>query len=300
MTKGNYEQKYTRKRKKRTVSESVVFAFASIILIFWAVSRAVPIIFGINVALMQTGNDFLNNPVALSLFNRPAWSNFALAFTEITANEVSFIRMTFNSLFFAVVPNIVATFFTAAMGYIVSKYNKYRIMGFIYGFILIIQFIPIYGNLPAQYRLFTKLGFLNSYTIVIASFGISFGNFLYMYAFFKTVPWAYAESAFIDGAGHWRTFLKVMFPQALPSIFVLFLMSFIGSWNDFQTCLMFYSEKLPTLSYGIYAFYQKTIYMANQPVYMAGCLLVCIPTTILFIIFQEKIMTTMIIGGLKG
>ena len=173
-------------------------------------------------------------------------------------------------------------------------------MRHIYSFILIIQFIPLYGTLPATYKLFSQLGFINSYSIIIASCGISMGNFLYTYAFFKGVPWDYAESAFMDGAGHWRTFLQIMLPQIIPSLAVIFVGSFISTWNDFQTCMLYYAEKIPTLSFGIYAFETRAVYMANQPIHMAACFVASIPSIVLFLFFQQQMMTKLTISGLKG
>ncbi len=288
------------KINKATATEKIVFGVATVFLNFWAVSLLFPIFFGINGALKENGNAFMTDPVSIVLFNHPTWSNFIDAFRVIEYNNVSFLRMIFNSLFFATVPTLIALFFTAAMGYIVSKYRKYRIMKFIYSLILIVQFIPLYGTLPATYKLFSQLGFLNSYAIIIASCGVSMGNFLYTYAFFTGVPWEYAESAFVDGAGHWRVFLQIMIPQIIPSLAVIFISSFIASWNDFQTCMLYYSEKLPTLSFGIYDFEARAVYMANQPIHMAACFVASIPSIVLFLIFQKQLMTKLSFSGLKG
>lgn len=295
-----FHRKKASKLNEKSRSEKIVFAIAAIFLNFWAISLLYPIFFGINGALKENGNAFMTNPVSLVFFNNPKWENFIDAFKVVEYNEVSFLSMTFNSLFFATVPNVIALFFTTAVGYIVCKYGKYRIMRHIYTFILIIQFIPLYGTLPATYKLFSQLGFINSYKIVIASCGVSLGNFLYTYAFFKGVPWDYAESAFIDGAGHWRTFLQIMFPQIVPSLSVIFVTMFITTWNDFQTCMLYYSEKLPTLSFGIYAFEERAVYMANQPIHMAACFVASIPSIILFLIFQQQMMTRLTISGIKG
>ena len=295
-----FQRKKISKLNQKTASEKIVFCIAAIFLNFWAISLLYPIFFGINGALKENGNAFMTNPVSLVFFNNPNWKNFVNAFEVVEYNNVSFISMTFNSLFFATIPNLIALFFTTAVGYIVCKYGKYRILRHVYTFILIIQFIPLYGTLPATYKLFSQLGFINSYSIVIASCGVSLGNFLYTYAFFKGVPWDYAESAFIDGAGHWRTFLQIMLPQIIPSLAVIFVTSFISTWNNFETCMLYYAEKLPTLSFGIYAFEERAVYMANQPIHMAACFVASIPSIILFLLFQQQMMTKLTISGLKG
>lgn len=283
-----------------TFSEKIIRAIATTFLICWALTTFYPLFFGLNAALKLDGKSFMSDPVSLVPFKSMAWKNFLLAFDRISYNGISFFEMVFNALFFAVVPNVITLFFTSAVSYIVCKYNKYRVMKWVYTLILVVQFIPLYGTLPATYKLYSALQFINSRKIVITSFGLNMTYFLYIYSFFKGVSWDYAESGFIDGAGHWRVFSQLMLPQILPSLSVLFVLSFIASWNDFQQCLLFYSDGLPTLSYGIYVFYNKSVYAACQPVYMAACLLASIPSFILFICFQDMFTTSLTIGGLKG
>ncbi len=289
-----------KENKRRGIAKSPVFTIVGVILIIWSISRLFPILWGLNMALRDSTDVVFENPLVVSIFHNPSLDSFKRSFTAIATENATFIDMLINSLFFAIIPNLVAIFFTTAVGYVVCKYKKYKIMRHIYSLILLVQFIPLYGALSSQYKLFYNLGFINSYSIVLASFGLQFGNFLYMYAFFQGVSWSYAESAFIDGAGHWRTFLQIMFPQAFSSIAVIFLMAFIGSWNDFTTCMLYYADGLPTLSYGIYSFHERAKFDVDETGYAAACMLVCIPSVILFLIFQEKIMTSMVIGGLKG
>ena len=133
-----FHRKKVSKLNERSRSEKIVFAIAAIFLNFWAISLLYPIFFGINGALKEHGNAFMTNPVSLVFFDNPHWDNFIKAFEVVEYNDVSFLSMTFNSLFFATIPNIIALFFTTAVGYIVCKYGKYRIMRHIYTFILII------------------------------------------------------------------------------------------------------------------------------------------------------------------
>lgn len=285
---------------RRTFSEKIVRTVVSVFLLIWAVTTLYPLFFGVNAALKLDGRTFMDDPVSLVEFKDMAWGNFLLAFERISYNGITFFEMVFNSLFFAILPTLISLFFTSAVAYIVCKYSKYKVMKWVYTLILVVQFIPLYGTLPATYKLYSTLRFINSRKIIITAFGLNMTYFLYVYSFFKGISWDYAESGFIDGAGHWRVFLQLMLPQILPSLSVLFVMSFIGSWNDFQQCLLFYPDKLPTLSYGIYVFYDKSVYAACQPIYMAACFLASIPSFVLFVCFQDMFMTSFTIGGLKG
>lgn len=165
--------------------------------------------------------------------------------------------------------------------------------------VLVVMMVPIMGNFTAQYKLYNKIGLVNSPLIILASAGGFGSTFLYVYSFFKTVSWNYAEAAFIDGAGHFKVFVKIMVPMVMPMLTAFFVMGFVGAWNDVTGPLV-WLEELPTLSYGIYAYEQQTKYYANQPIYFAGVIISIIPVVILFIAFQKTIMNNVSIGGLKG
>ena len=95
--------------------------------------------------------------------------------------------------------------------------------------------------------------------------------------------------------------LSIMLPMAVPTFFALTLMQFITYWNDWQAS-MIYFPSTPTVAYALYTFQfpgagNKT---TGVPYIMSACILVAIPILILFVIFRNKIMGSVSIGGLKG
>ena len=120
-----------------------------------------------------------------------------------------------------------------------------------------------------------------------------------MCAFYKSIPWSYAEAAMIDGAGHFKTYFKIMFPMALPAISALIVLTFVGNWNDYSTPLMFLSD-LPTLSTGLWLYERQIKYTANQPIYFAGVMISLLPILIIYAFASNTIMQNVYAGGLKG
>lgn len=283
---------------KKSYSQKIVFTVATVFLLFWAITILYPVIFGLNGALKENGRAFMANPVSLS--TELCFSNFLKAFEAITVNDASFVQMGLNSIVFSTIPSFITLIITTTVAYAVSKYDKYRIMKYVYALILLVQIIPLYGTLPSIYKFYAKLGLLNSPLILIGSFGLTYSHFLYIYAFFKGVSWTYAEAARIDGAGHWKTYLSIMMPQLFPQLSLLFILNFIAKWNNFEECLIYYSEAMPTLSYGIYVFESKAQYMASQPIYFAGCILVSLPSVIIYVLMQDNLADSFYFGGLKG
>jgi len=91
-----------------------------------------------------------------------------------------------------------------------------------------------------------------------------------------------------------------MFPMATGTFFTVLLIKFIEFWNDYQTPLIFMPSK-PTLSLGLYLYsVSPENQLSSVPLKLAGCILVMIPTIILYSIFSEKLIGNVSMGGLKG
>ena len=85
-----------------------------------------------------------------------------------------------------------------------------------------------------------------------------------------------------------------------PTLRALFIIQFIGVWNDYMTPML-YLKKMPTLSYGIYMYEQSMQYRgANYPIYFAGVIMSLIPVILLFIIFNRTLLENTVAGGIKG
>lgn len=144
-----------------------------------------------------------------------------------------------------------------------------------------------------------KLKLLNKFSgnfLMQGGFG---AVFLYLYAYFKSVSWTYAESAFIDGAGHTRVFFQIMLPQVIGGVVAFFLISFISAWNDYFSQYLFMRAK-PTIAVGLQMIVNKYQSKNNWPTIFAATTVVIIPTLIFFAIFSRKIMENTSVGGIKG
>lgn len=286
--------------KKRSSGERIVFVAVFAIFTIYALCLLYPFLFCFNASLMNGARTFLKNSVAIPC--PPKFDNYAEAFLQLNigagTNTSSFFDMLFNSVWYSVGGAFLSVIFTSMTTYVVCKY-KFFGSKFIYTLIIILMMIPVYGSMPAQYRLYSNLGMTES-PLILLSFCSGRGNFLIIYAFYKVIPWSYAEAAFIDGASDSKVFWTIMFPMALPSISAIFIMEFVGCWNDYYTPILYLNRYYPTLASGLYEYEMLMAYKANHPVYFAGVLISLIPVLILFFIFQNTIMEKVYIGGLKG
>lgn len=271
-------------------------ALLFILLLLYAISLVIP--------LLWTFLTALKSQVEYSTYNvnglpeKWLFSNFALAFTELNVDGSNLFAMIFNSVWYTVGGVLIGMMVSSMVAYVTAKY-EFPGRRVLYGIALVIMMIPIVGSTPSQYRLYSQLGILDSPAFLI-TFASGFGfNFLVLYAYFKSLPWSFAEAAFIDGAGHVKVFFKIMMPQAISTISALAIVAAITSWNDSGGPLLFL-KSYPTLASGLYMFQVMTTRQLNMPVLYAGLLMSAVPMLVLFSLFSSKIMDMSLGGGLKG
>ena len=288
----SFKQAFRRKSKSQTVVFAIVFA----LFVLYAAGLLYPFLYALVIALKENGRAFMREPVKLTF---PLYfSNFAEAFKSLKLYDTGFFGMTVNSLWYAAGSTLCMLTACTCVAYVMAKY-KFRGRGIIYAVAIFSMMIPIYGALPAQFKLYTTLGMVDSPLLLISSF-TGFGMyFIYIYSFFKNLSWSYAEAAFIDGAGNLKVFVSIMLPMVLPSLTALFVMNFVTVWNDYQGPVI-WLPNMPTLASGLYTYEFNMRYTANQPVYFAGVLISIIPVLAIFVIFQNTIMQNVYTGGLKG
>lgn len=239
--------------------------------------------------------EYLENVVALP--KDWLFSNYIKAFQVLEINDSNAFTMLFNSLWLSLARPAINILTATMASYVMSKY-KFPGRDLIWGIILTIMVLPIYGNGAAGLLLYKNLGFYDSPLILLASVTGLGGNMMIISAF-DGVSKSYMEAAFVEGAGHFRVFWQIMVPQITGLLSALYIMAFIGNWNDYMTSLMYLPSYL-TLSTGLYVFQEFNARTLDVPLLFAGALLCMVPTTLLFITFQDKFMNLSFGGGIKG
>ena len=291
-----------RKKQLRTKGEKVLFAFVYAALLLLSLFILYLFYFAMQLA---TKKDSIEFTMHFSTNKLATWSaNFTLkhfveAFEVLEVNGTNFWGLVGNSIIYACGSQLLTVFIHACTTYVICKY-KFPGYKFLYNMVLITMMIPIYGSMPSAYRAYKLIGIYDNWGILLTALsGFNGGNFLILYAFWKGVSWEYAESAFIDGAGHLSVFIKIMLPLVLPAASVIFLTGFIGHWNEYMSVALF-MPSLPTISYGLYIYEQVMKYKANLPALFSGVLIATLPCLTLFLLFQNTLMQTVHFGGLKG
>jgi arabinogalactan oligomer/maltooligosaccharide transport system permease protein len=189
-------------------------------------------------------------------------------------------------------------------------FSRYRFMGRRPGllFLLIIQMFPAFLAIVTIYIIFTSvsslyppIGFNTPWSLVLLYMGGALGvNTWLIKGFFDTVPKELDESAKVDGASHWTTFVRIILPLVTPILAVVGVLAFIGSINEFIMASVFLTQgDTKTLAVGLFGLIAGER-NANFGMFAAGTLLTAIPTVLLFFSLQKYIAGGLTAGAVKG
>lgn len=283
-------------KNKRTGGAIIVFAIAFLIFFLYALSLVFAFGWGF-ISSLKTIPEYTNSPFGLPAV--PQFINYVNAFKKLEFEGVTMPMMVWNSIWFSLGSVLLSLLFTALTAYVTSKYHFFG-RGFLYAFAVFMMIIPTYGTFVATYRLYHELKMVNSYSILLSATGGFTGmNYFLLYSYFKSISPSYSEAASLDGAGHYKIFFSIMLPMAKPMLISVFMLSFIGKWNDYMAPILYLPEKL-TLASGLYKYQEIVMDSGEYPMLFAGLFLSILPIIVLFSLLHETMMENMNIGGLKG
>lgn len=289
-------------KQKKDFSEILYSIITALVMVMISGIMLILIVWGFFTAF-KTDFEFMTNKVS---FPRK-WTvdNFIIVFLRMShsvdggTREVFMEEMLLNTLLYAVGSAFFATLIPCMVAYVTVRF-PIKFSKIITSFVLIAMILPIVGNLPSEIQMAKALGLYDK----IWGLWIMKANFLGLYflvfqSAFKKIPKALIEAATSDGAGHFLIFRKIALPLVRTTFSLVFLLKFVDFWNDYQTPLI-YLPNHPTISQGLYHFNFSTDNMlATVPVKIAGAMYVLLPILLIFIIFRNKLMGDLTIGGLK-
>lgn len=239
--------------------------------------------------------EYIVDPISLP--KEWLFSNYLKAFQELEAGGKSIFVMFGNSLWLSLLPPTINILTSAMASYVMAHY-KFPGRGVIWALMIFMMTLPIMGNAAAVYKMYFRLGMYNSPLILLRNI-CGLGGSLYLIAAFSGVSKTYAEAAFLEGAGHFTVFFRIMLPQVIGVMLALWTMSFIDHWNDYMTPIMYLPSYTP-ITTGLYVYQLESARVLNTPILFAGSLMVLIVPVAMFAIFQDKFMSLSFGGGIKG
>ncbi|MFC5701921.1 sugar ABC transporter permease [Cohnella faecalis] len=165
---------------------------------------------------------------------------------------------------------------------------------------LIMGMFPGFMSIIAVFVILNELKLLNTHfaMVLVYSSGAALGSFIAK-GFFDTIPRSIEESARIDGASHFKVFTHIMLPLSRPIITFVALTSFAGAWVDFIFAKMVLRKnEVRTVAIALFELI-NTQSSTKFTLFAAGCVLVALPITLLFIYLQRFLVDGLTAGADK-
>ena len=230
--------------------------------------------------------------------------DFTLANYSGVWQKVDFMRYFWNSLAVSGLTVVFNLIFSSLAGYPLAR-MKFGGKRFLFFAVLSTIMVPFQAIMIPVYLITVKLGLIdtvgvfNGYLGLVMPFAVSaFGIFLMRQAFIK-VPVELEESAIVDGCNVFQMFRKVVVPMVKPTLAVLAVFTFIGTWGEFLwPSIVLTKESMFTLPVGINNL--QGIFSSNWRYIAAGSVLSTIPIIVFFLAMQKYFISGENDGALKG
>ncbi len=230
-------------------------------------------------------------PVAFTI------SNYVGVFKDI--NLITYIK---NSTIVSLSATAMVILIGSMAAFAVSKIKFKGSMPFM-NFLLILGFFPAAIMIFPLYEMFAKFHLLNNYLSLILPYtSASIPLTVWVLAtYFEQIPTALYEAARVDGMSRFQAFYKIILPLGIPAVSTVAILDFIACWNEFILALTFMTkENMRTITVGISMISGRFAYQYPWGEIIAGALLVTVPLVIIIFIAQEKIISGLTAGAIKG
>ena len=315
------------KKSKRTMLNffSLVLILGLCFTIVYPILSLVPVIF--------SSIEDLGNPNVIWIPEEFSTVSFKAAVRLVMPQG---IWTMLGSILYSVGIMLLQLFFSAMVGYSLARV-KFWGRGLVFGMVILVFLLPRQSLLLAQYISFVHfdvLGIMNLFTaagevnlinnpivlvlLAIFGFGVSQSLFIFLFSqFFKNIPKELEEASLMDGCGFYKTYFRIMLPNAVPIISTVAILSFVWNYGDtyytnyfnpdgnYMSTLLsstFIQANKDTILRSLTSWYNvpSVTDMAFDAVKQAGVLVFLIPLLIVYLIGQRKLVENMENSGLVG
>jgi multiple sugar transport system permease protein len=315
-------------------TKKIRFKKIHIFNILWPIARTLLIIGMAYIILFPMLNmiskafsgDYLAEATTVWIPKRFTTYNFVGAFKYLKYKEtlISTIKLSIGS-------SILQLISCSLAGYGFARF-KFKGREFLFGLVIFTIIVPSQTYIISMYlnfRFFDFFGFgkvlhsiigikssvnlVNTYWTfwgpAMFGMGIRSGLFIYIFRqFFRGLPKDLEEAAKIDGCGAFKTFRKIMMPNATPAYLTVFLFSLVWHWNEYYVSNMMFQAKNEPLAVVVFRLQdflrnlgsQNLTFFNDKYMLNASAILLVLPLVIIFIFAQKHFIESVDKVGVKG
>ncbi len=227
---------------------------------------------------------------------RPTLENFTDLFTLMGDSWVPFSRYIFNTVFITICGTVGNLIFASMAAYSLAKL---RFPGRNAIFQIIVMSLMFHStvNQVTHFIILSAFGWVDTYlSIIVPSMATTIGLYLMKQFMETSVPDTVLESARLDGASEFRTYLVIAMPMVKPAWLTLIIECFKNLWNS-GSSIYIHSEELKTFNYAIQQILTGGI--ARSGAGAAATVVMMLVPILVFVLNQSQIIETMGSSGMK-
>ena len=240
----------------------------------------------------KTNAEILNDALALP-------SSFGLDGYRIALELAPLGKYFLNSLIVSSLSTVLNVLVLAMAAYAFARLD-FPGKSLIYVILCTAMVIPMTSLMHPVYLVINRLHLYDTKTglvLVYAALGLPI-SLMILRSFFLTVPRSLEEAAYVDGASFVRTFVQIMLPIAKPALASAGVLQFLTAWNEFTYALVLTnSNNARTLPLSLGFFTSQFSY--NYTAMFAAISIAVLPSILVFAVFQEQVVNSMVTGAVK-
>ena len=276
-----------RARRKNRTQKGVLVTLNT----FMAIFMMLPLLYAISVALMPA-NEL--NSMAMNLVpSHPTLENVKNALSQVSLGK--FILNSFIVAGCITIGQII----TCSLAAFSFSFLEFKGKNLLFMLVMATMMVPGEATIISNYLTVSRLGLLNTYTVLIVpSLTSAMGIFLFR-QFYLSFPISLYESAKLDGCGNLRFIVKILIPLTNTQSELWSVYTFINAWNMYMWPLLVTgSNDMRTVQIGISML--NSVDSQSITMMIAGVVMVIIPSIAIFIAGQKQLIRGMFSGAVKG
>ena len=276
-----------------------IITYAAILLL--AVIWLLPLYWLLRSSFMGMEEMFQNPPIWIP--KKWRFENYTDALTALP-----FVKYFINTITI-VICSVIGILISCSLSAYGLTRVKWKYRDLVFTILMSTMILPYFTTLIPNFIMWKKLGLVNTFVPMIVRTGFCMGiasvygggmfNIFLLRQFIRTIPKELDEAAYVDGAGHFAVFSRIILPLSKPSLTCVGLFTFLNSWNDLINPLIYLnSDKKYTIQLGLRTFIGY--FNAEWHLMMAAACAAIIPVVIVFVLGQRYFVEGIATTGLKG
>ncbi|RJP56365.1 MAG: carbohydrate ABC transporter permease [Ignavibacteriales bacterium] len=208
-------------------------------------------------------------------------------------------RSLINSLIVASSVTAGVLIFGSMIGYALSRL-EFKGRNTIFYIIIFTMTLPFQITLIPQYIIMVEFGWIDTYLALIVPYFINALGIIMFRQYFKSIPQSLIDAARLDGCGELKIIFKILWPNSIPAIVTIGIITFMASWNEvLWPLIVIRDESLMTMPQLVTLFAVGGRADSQLGVKLASAVMLALPIILAYLFFQKYFIQSMASTGIK-